>query len=70
MYEYVTYSVTQWECQSTNENESSFIKAVTWGKGKKESFSVNSCKVPEQTRQIASSKSRLMLLFVLAYLFL
>lgn len=54
----------------THEDESRFRKAVTWGKGKKESFSVNSCKVPEQTRQTASSEIRLMLLFVLAYMFL
>ena len=54
----------------THEDESRFRKAVTWGKGKKESFSVTSCKVPEQTRRIASSEIRLMLLFVLAYMFL
>lgn len=53
-----------------HENESRFRKALTWGKGKKESFSANSCQVPQQTRQIASSKIRLMLLFVLAYMFL
>lgn len=52
-----------------HENQSRFRKAVTWGRGKK-SFSANSYQVPQQTRQIASNKIRLMLLFVLAYMFL
>ena len=44
-------------------------KPLLGGRGKK-SFSANSYQVPQQTRQIASNKIRLMLLFVLAYMFL
>lgn len=52
-------------------SESPVLGPITEGSSPKLlSVSANSYQVPQQTRQIASNKIRLMLLFVLAYMFL
>lgn len=61
---------TQWKYKNRHRNESRFRKVVTWGKEKEREFLCYCCKVPKQIWQTVNNKIRLILSFVLSYVFL